>query len=81
VQILYHMYHEPGTKMFVPDASGDAGPSAFDHIAGTDALRLALQNGKTPEDIIASWQPGLTAFREARRPYLLYGERPKSDGN
>jgi uncharacterized protein YbbC (DUF1343 family) len=81
VQILYHLYHEPGIKMFVADASGDAGPNAFDHIAGTDALRLALQSGKTPEDIIASWQPGLTAFREARRPYLLYGERPKSDGN
>lgn len=79
VQILYRMYHVPGTKMFRTSADGNSGPAAFDGIAGGDALRLALQGGKTPEEIITSWQPGLAAFREARRPYLLYGERPKSD--
>ncbi|HEY0257713.1 MAG TPA: DUF1343 domain-containing protein [Candidatus Methylacidiphilales bacterium] len=79
VQILYRMYHAPGTKMFRNSADGDSGPDAFDHIARTDALRLALQSGKTPEDIITSWQPGLAAFREVRRPFLLYGERPKSE--
>jgi uncharacterized protein YbbC (DUF1343 family) len=78
VQILYCMYHSPGTKMFRDSGNGDSGPDAFDHIAGGDALRLALQSGKTPEEIITSWQPGLAAFREARRPYLLYGDRPKS---
>lgn len=81
VRILYRAYHAPGIKMFQPDASGDSGPAAFDKIAGTDALRLALQKGSTPEEIITSWQPGLTAFREARRPYLLYGDRPKTDLN
>jgi uncharacterized protein YbbC (DUF1343 family) len=78
VQILYRMYHAPGTKMFRTSANGDSGPDAFDHIAGGDGLRTALQSGKTPEEIITSWQPGLAAFREARRAYLLYGERPKS---
>jgi len=79
VQILYRMVHAPNTKMFVDSGNGDSGPDAFDHIAGTDALRIALQAGKTPDDIITSWQPGLAAFREARRPYLLYGEKPKSE--
>jgi len=79
VQILYSCYHSPDVKMFRPSADGDSGPSAFDHIAGGDALRLALQRGDTPEQIITSWQAGLAAFREARRPYLLYGDRPKSD--
>jgi uncharacterized protein YbbC (DUF1343 family) len=79
VQILYRMYHAPGTKMFRASTDGNSGPAAFDGIAGGDALRLALQGGKTPEEIVTSWQPGLAAFREARRPYLLYGERPKSD--
>jgi uncharacterized protein YbbC (DUF1343 family) len=73
------MYHSPGTKMFRESPNGDSGPDAFDHIAGGDALRIALQAGKTPEDIITSWQPGLAAFREARRPYLLYGDRPRSE--
>jgi uncharacterized protein YbbC (DUF1343 family) len=79
VRILYRMYHSPDTKMFRPSANGDSGPDAFDHIAGGDALRIALQTGRTPEEIITSWQPGLAAFREARRPYLLYGERPRSE--
>jgi uncharacterized protein YbbC (DUF1343 family) len=79
VRILYQTYHSPETKMFRDSANGDSGPDAFDHIAGGDALRLALQRGATPEEIITSWQPGLAAFREARRPYLLYGERPKSE--
>ena len=79
VQILYRMYHSPETKMFRESDDGDSGPDAFDHVAGTDALRLALQSGKTPEEIITSWQPALAAFREARRPYLLYGDRPKSE--
>jgi uncharacterized protein YbbC (DUF1343 family) len=79
VQILYRTYHAPGTKMFKPSANGDSGPEAFDHVAGGDALRVALQSGKTPEEIITSWQAGLAAFREARRPYLLYGDRPKGD--
>jgi len=82
VQILYQMYHSPGTRMFRTSADGDSGPDVFDHVAGTDALRVALQNGDTPEEIIASWQPGLAAFREARRPFLLYGEKPRSgNGN
>ena len=79
VQILYRAYHSSGTKMFRASDDGDSGPEAFDHIAGTDALRVALQAGKTPEEIIASWQPDLVAFREARRPYLLYGERPRTE--
>jgi uncharacterized protein YbbC (DUF1343 family) len=76
--ILYTVYHKPGIKMFRTDPSGDSGPDAFDKIAGGDALRLALQHGQTPEQIIASWQPGLIAFRQQRKRFLLYGERPDS---
>jgi uncharacterized protein YbbC (DUF1343 family) len=79
VQVLYRAYHSSGTRMFRASEDGDSGPSAFDHIAGTDELRLAIQGGKTPEEIIASWQQDLMAFREARRPYLLYGERPRTE--
>ncbi|HUB67237.1 MAG TPA: DUF1343 domain-containing protein [Candidatus Methylacidiphilales bacterium] len=79
VYILYYMYHAQGIRMFQPDAAGDSGPGPFDAIAGGDGLRTALQAGQTPEEIITSWQPGLAAFRKARLPYLLYGERPKSE--
>jgi uncharacterized protein YbbC (DUF1343 family) len=78
VQILYTVYHKPGIRMFRADPTGDSGPDAFDKIAGGDALRLALQNGQTPDQIEASWQPGLAAFREARQRFLLYGEGGKT---
>jgi uncharacterized protein YbbC (DUF1343 family) len=79
VEILYHLYHAPGIDMFERNAAADSGPGPFDKVAGGNALRTALQAGQTPEQIISSWQPGLAAFREARRPYLLYGDRPKSE--
>ena len=79
VRILYKAFHSPGIKMFRPSADGNSGPDPFDHIAGSSQLRVDLQNGKTPEEIITSWQPGLAGFRKARLPYLLYGERPKSE--
>jgi uncharacterized protein YbbC (DUF1343 family) len=45
----------------------------IDLIAGTDALRLAVDGGSDAETIFASWQAGEEAFRETRRPFLLYG--------
>jgi len=39
---------------------------------GTDAVRTALLAGASPDDIVAAWDPGLTAFRAARTKYLLY---------
>jgi uncharacterized protein YbbC (DUF1343 family) len=76
VQILYRVYHKPEIKMFRADPTGESGPEAFDEIAGGDALRLALQQGQKPGEIVAAWQPGLSAFREERRPFLLYGGTP-----
>jgi uncharacterized protein YbbC (DUF1343 family) len=46
----------------------------IDLIAGTDALRLALESGVEAREIARSWEPGESAFRETRRPFLLYAE-------
>jgi uncharacterized protein YbbC (DUF1343 family) len=46
----------------------------FDRLAGTDILRLQLEAGYSEDAIRASWQADLEAFRERRRPYLLYTE-------
>ncbi|MEC7921765.1 MAG: DUF1343 domain-containing protein, partial [Planctomycetota bacterium] len=45
---------------------------AFDRLAGTDTLRKALEEGKSPTLIVAGWKKGLAAFLERRKPYLLY---------
>ncbi|TKB01097.1 DUF1343 domain-containing protein [Alteromonas portus] len=47
-------------------------PDFFDKLAGTDALRIQIQAGKTPAEIRQSWQKDLEKFREKRKAYLLY---------
>ena len=44
----------------------------FDKLAGTTKLREQIQQGKSEEEIIASWADGLAAFKEVRSKYLLY---------
>ncbi len=47
-------------------------PDFFDKLAGTDALRVQIQTGKTPAEIRQSWQKELSKFREKRKAHLLY---------
>ncbi len=44
----------------------------FDVIAGTDALREAIERGDSLETIEESWRGGLLTFEAARADYLLY---------
>ncbi len=44
----------------------------FDRLAGSDHLRRQLQQGAAQEEIRASWQPALNAFKQIRKKYLLY---------
>lgn len=47
-------------------------PDFFDKLAGTDELRKQILAGKTETEIKATWQPGLKAYKEMRKKYLLY---------
>ena len=44
----------------------------FEKLAGTAALRQQIKEGVPESDIRASREPGLSAFRELRKGYLLY---------
>lgn len=44
----------------------------FDKVNGTDAMRLALQNGQSAAAIVATWKAGEEQFRAARKQFLLY---------
>jgi len=46
--------------------------SSFDRLAGTDQLRLSLDRGRSPDDIVAGWQPDLDRFRASREAHQLY---------
>jgi uncharacterized protein YbbC (DUF1343 family) len=47
----------------------------FDTLAGTDQLRLQIQDRVSPEVIRASWKEGLRKYQEMRSKYFLYGDR------
>ncbi len=44
----------------------------FDLLMGTDSIRHQIERGLSAEQIKAGWQPEVEAFKELRRPYLLY---------
>ena len=39
---------------------------------GTDTLGLGVEQGRSPNEIVAQWQPALARFEEIRAKYLLY---------
>ena len=44
----------------------------FDLLAGTNKIRLAIENGESPDRIKKLWQEDLNNFNEIRNKYLLY---------
>ena len=46
----------------------------IDLLSGSDKLRKQIVKGKSAEKIKASWQEDIRAFKEQRKPYLLYEE-------
>jgi len=61
-----------GRDLFAEAMQAKKSFGMFDKVNGTDATRLALQAGKSVQEIVASWKPGEEVFRHKRRPYLLY---------
>jgi uncharacterized protein YbbC (DUF1343 family) len=49
-------------------------PAFFDKLMGTDKIRKMIVEGKSEDEIRASWQPELTGYKKIREKYLLYGE-------
>lgn len=47
-------------------------PPFFDHLAGNDWIRPAIEAGESLEAIEARWQPALRRFEQVRRRYLMY---------
>lgn len=48
--------------------------SFFELLTGTDSVRRMIMEGRTADEIRASWQPDVEQFKQQRRPYLLYPE-------
>ena len=70
----YNAVHEANPDLDFFGAPDQAGRYWLDLLCGTDAVRNMIVDGETAEAIKASWQADVEAFREQRRPYLLYEE-------
>ncbi len=46
----------------------------FNKLAGNDVLQQQLKDGRTEKEIIKSWEPALSRFKDIRKKYLLYAE-------
>lgn len=46
----------------------------FNNLAGSETLKKQITDGKTEEEIRASWEPGLKKFKDIRKKYLLYAD-------
>lgn len=44
----------------------------FNRLAGNDKLQKQIVSGLSEQEIRASWEPGLSAYKEMRKKYLLY---------
>jgi uncharacterized protein YbbC (DUF1343 family) len=47
--------------------------SHFDRLAGTNALRIGMDDGLSLSELTADWARQRAVFEAARAPYLLYG--------
>jgi uncharacterized protein YbbC (DUF1343 family) len=56
-------------SFFIKPKTGDY---FFNKLAGNSILMQQLKDGKTEDEIRASWQPALNAFKQIRKKYLLY---------
>ena len=61
-------------KHFPKEMKFFTNPDFFDKLAGNSTLRWQIINGRSEEEIRASWQPALDNFKEIRNKYLLYTE-------
>lgn len=44
----------------------------FDYRSGNEALRKQIIAGKSEKEIRQSWEPGLSAYKQMRKKYLIY---------
>ena len=59
-------------KFFILPKSGKMEESFFNKLAGNNELWKQIRDGKSEDEIRASWEPALSRFKTIRKKYLLY---------
>ncbi|GAB2962663.1 DUF1343 domain-containing protein [Hymenobacter coalescens] len=66
---LYQAYPDKA-KFFDKTQSKEIG--SIDKLAGTADFKKQIEAGQTAQQIRASWEPGLSQYKQMRKKYLLY---------
>jgi uncharacterized protein YbbC (DUF1343 family) len=67
----YKLYPKKDSFFLVPK-SGKMEESFFNKLAGNNDLWQQIRDGKSEDEIRASWEPQLSDFKKIRKKYLLY---------
>lgn len=70
----YHSMQAQGAGGSFFGSPDGAGHCWIDYLCGTDQVRLMIEEGRSAEEISASWQEDVENFKAQRKPYLLYEE-------
>ena len=70
----YNAYRETSNEASFWGSPNDQGRYWIDLLIGSSELRQMIEQGLTAGEIKASWQADIEAFKEQRKPYLLYEE-------
>jgi uncharacterized protein YbbC (DUF1343 family) len=62
------------TNFFIKPKSNNTRDYFFNKLAGNAALMQQIIDGRTEDEIRASWQPDLNSFKQTRKKYLLYDD-------
>lgn len=68
----YNDFHEANPDMDFFDNEPNGAKYWIDYLSGSDDLRKQIIEGKSAEEIKASWQDDIETFKAQREPYLLY---------
>ncbi|MFD2933664.1 exo-beta-N-acetylmuramidase NamZ family protein [Spirosoma flavum] len=69
---LMELYKAYPDKARFFDMSQSKQMGNFDKLAGTENLKQQIIAGKSEKEIRQSWEPGLSAYKQMRKKYLLY---------
>jgi uncharacterized protein YbbC (DUF1343 family) len=69
----YKLFPEKG-NFFIKPKSNKAEDYYFNKLAGNAVLMQQVIEGKSEQEIRASWQPALNAFKQIRKKYLFYDD-------
>ena len=68
----YNDFHDANPDMDFFDNEPNGAKYWIDYLSGSDDLRKQIIAGKSADEIKASWQDDIEAFKAQREPYLLY---------